>query len=122
VEQEGAPGAWTRLGQHLRRHAPEREPGVDEVLGQVFGSHLAALEDGVESDQLRVGHAVLDLVEPLALVQVRGVDDMPGRAELVGERDHPGGQTLGVVEEQDLSHGRQLIGQCDWAEGWMSGR
>ena len=35
---------------------------------------------------------------------IRDVEDVSGRAELVGEREASGGQSLCMVEEQNLGH------------------
>ena len=36
------------------------------------------------------------------------MDDVPGSAQLVGEREESGCLALGVVKEQDLGHGAVL--------------
>ncbi len=43
VHEQGAARAVTRLGELLRRHHPEREPGVDDVGADALGGLDAAL-------------------------------------------------------------------------------
>ena len=49
-------------------------------------------------------HPCLEGVEGAPGVQVWGVHDVPGRPQLVGERDNPRSQPLGMVEQQNFSH------------------
>ena len=104
MKQQGSFGARTRLGQHLRRHHPEREPRIDDLTGQAVSSEPTALEDGFEADLLRVANAVGELGEGLAVVEIRGVNEVSGSAELVGEGEAPVRQSLCMMEEQNLSH------------------
>jgi len=76
----------TRLGQHLRRHHPKRKPGIDDFVRQALGGESAALGDRVEADLLRVANALVDRGERPPVIEIRGVDGVPGRTELVGER------------------------------------
>jgi hypothetical protein len=109
VEQQGSPGARSGLGQHLRRHSPEREAAVDELVGQALGREAPALDDRLEADLTRVGHALGAVREGLAVVEIRDMDDVSGGAELLGEGEAPGGQPVDVVEEQHLGHGSRSI-------------
>ena len=108
VKQQRAAGARPRVGQHLRRHPAEREPGIDKLRRQALGRGAATLQDRVEADLSGVVNALVDRVEGLAVVEIRRVNDVPSSPELVGERDNPGSQALRVVEEQHLGHG----GEC----------
>jgi hypothetical protein len=86
VQQQGSPDAGTRLGQHLRRQHPERETGIDDVVRQPVGGESTALDDRLEADLLGVAHAIGELGEGLAVVEVRGVNEVSRSAELIGER------------------------------------
>jgi len=50
VKQHGSLRAGTRLGKHLRRHRPEREPCIDDRVRQAVGDESAALDDRLEAD------------------------------------------------------------------------
>jgi hypothetical protein len=56
-----------------------------------------------------VGDAVDQRTERPAVVEIRDVDDVPGSAQLVGERLHPGGQALGVMEQENLGHEHRRV-------------
>jgi hypothetical protein len=62
--------ARTRLGQHLRGHDPEGDPGIDDFVGQAVGGDSAALDDGVEADPLGVANALGKVGEDLAVVEI----------------------------------------------------
>jgi hypothetical protein len=51
----------------------------------------------------------VDLGEGLPVIEVRGVDDLPRVAELLGEGEAPVRQSLGVMEEQNLGHEGQSL-------------
>jgi len=60
-----------------------------------------------------------DRRERPSVEQVRRVDGMPGSSQLIGEGADTKGQSLGVVEQQDLGHGeppvtgyRQIVPDC----------
>jgi hypothetical protein len=106
VKQQGSFGTWTRLGQHLRRQHPEREPGIDDLVRQAVGGESTALDDRVEADLLGVANAVGEFGEGLAFAEIRGVNDVSGSAELIGEGEAPGRQPLCMMEKQKLSHVR----------------
>jgi hypothetical protein len=84
--------------------APEREPGIDDLVRQDVSGESTALDDGVEPDLLGVANAVGEFDEGLAVVEIRGVNDVSGGAELIGEREAPRRQSLCVMEHQNLSH------------------
>jgi hypothetical protein len=92
VEQQRSLGTRPRLGQHLRRPRPEREPGIDDLARQAFGREPTALPDGVEADLAGVADTVVDVGEGVPVVEIRGVDDMSGSAELVREGENAGRQ------------------------------
>src|ERR687891_631879 len=104
VEQQGSLRTGPCLGQHLRRHRAQREPGIDDLVRQAVRGHSTALDDRVEADLLRVLHAVGELREGLAVVEIREVHDVSGSPELVGERQASGRRSLCMMEEQNLSH------------------
>jgi hypothetical protein len=51
-----------------------------------------------------MGHALVEGGERAAVEEVRRVHRVPGSAKLVGERHHARGESLDMVEEDDLSH------------------
>jgi hypothetical protein len=104
VKQQGSFRARTRLGEHLRRQYPERKPGIDDFVRQAVSGESPALDDRVEADLLGVANAVCELGEGVAVVEIRGVNDVSGSAKLIGEGEAPGRQTLCMVEEQKLSY------------------
>ena len=104
MKQQRSLGAGPRLGQLLRRQHAEREPGVDDLVRQVFSGKLAAFDDGVEADLFGVGDAVVQAGEGLAVVQVGHGHLVAGPAQLVCELADPGGEALGVMEQNDVGH------------------
>ena len=105
MKQQGSLRTGPRLGQHLRRQHPEREAGIDDFGRQAVSGESAALDDRVEADVLGVANAVGEFAEGLAGVEIRGMNDVSGSAEFLGEREAAGRQSLCVMEEQKLSHG-----------------
>src|SRR5439155_14617473 len=103
-EQQGTFGARARLGQHLSGQRSERESGIDELVRQAVGCESTALADRVEADLLGVADAVVELGEGLAVVEVRGMNDVSGSPQLVGKREESARLTVCVVEEQYLGH------------------
>ena len=110
VKQQGSLCAGPGLSEHLRRQHPEREPGVDDAVGQAVRSELTALDDRVEADFLRVANAAGEVGEGIGLVEIRCVHDVSGSAESIGEGEASTRQALRVVKEQNLSHGGQPKG------------
>jgi hypothetical protein len=108
AEEQRALCARACLRERLRRHDAEREPGVDDPSRQAFGGGLAPLEDRAEAGLSRVTDAVFEVVEGVALVEVRRVHDMPAGAELISEGEHAGCEALRVMKEHDLGHGGSL--------------
>jgi len=78
----------------LRRHHPQREADVDDFARQLLGGEPATLDDRVEADLLGVADALVELVEDLAVVEIRCVDDVSGSAECIGERMASGREPL----------------------------
>ncbi len=91
------------MGELLRRHHPERQTGVDEFGRQTLGGNDASLENRLEPDLSGVADAFVELGERVAVVEIRGVDDVPGGAEFIGERETPRRQSLRMMEQQQLS-------------------
>ena len=103
-KEQGSFGARTSLGQHLRRHHPERESAVDELVRQALSGESTALEDRVEADLLRVADALVERSERLAVIEIRSMDGVSGSAEFVRERKESGCLSLRMVKKQDLGH------------------
>ena len=112
-EQQGALGARARLGQHLSGQRAEREAGIDELVRQAVGGEPTALGDRLEADLLGVADALVEVGEGLAVVEVRGVDDVPGSSQLVGEREESAGLPVCVMEQQYLGHASFLTRRED---------
>ena len=110
VEQQRPLRARPGLSQHLRRQHAEREPGIDEVIGQALGGDPTALEDGVEAHLLGVGDALVEGVERCAIVEIGNGDLMSGSTQLVGELADAIGEALGVMEQDDIGHGNSFFG------------
>jgi hypothetical protein len=108
MKEQGAPGAGARLGQLLRRHHTQREPGMDDLAGQPIGGTQTPLEDGVEADLPGIANPVGELVEGLAVVEVGDMHDVSGSTELIGEGLNARRQAMCMVEKQKLSHSRSL--------------
>ena len=92
MHQDGRSGSGPRAGQHLRGGGPHREPGVHEVRRQVRDGVLGPHRQLLGAEGLPLLHPVLEVVEDLTVVQVRGVDDMSCLAEPIGEDLHSGPQ------------------------------
>lgn len=104
MHQQGSPRPVPGLGQLLRGHHPEREAGVDDLAGKLLRRAHAPRGDLPEPDLPHVRHPLVQRVEDAPLEQVGRVDGVARGTEFVGEGDHPGGQTLDVVEQYDLCH------------------
>jgi hypothetical protein len=76
MEEQRSSGTGTGLGQHLRWHHAEREPGVRELVRKCLGSNATSFNDGVESDLLGVGDAYREVAEGSACVEVWDVYDV----------------------------------------------
>src|ERR1700676_677225 len=68
VKEQGPFGTPTRLHQHLCRQHPEREPGVDEFVGQAVGGESTALDDRVEADLLAIADTVDEFGEGFSVI------------------------------------------------------
>ena len=105
VEQERPAGAGPRLGELLGNRHAERKAGIDQLGRQAVGSADAALPERIEALGVDERHALVDRVERSTIEQVRHMDNVAGRTQLVGECADAGRDALGVVEEQNLGHG-----------------
>jgi hypothetical protein len=104
VKQQGSLRTGPCLGQHLRRHHPEREAGIDDFVRQVVSGESTALDDRVEADLFGVVNAVGEFGEGLTVVEIWRVHDVSGSAESIGEGEAPGRQALSMMEEQNFGH------------------
>ena len=101
VEQRAA-RAGPRLGEPLCRAATPGEASIHQALGQVGHRPVGALVERLAAHALDVRDAVVDARRALAIEQVRGVHGVPAGAQLLGERAHPVGESLHVVEQHDV--------------------
>jgi hypothetical protein len=69
---------------------------------------LRERSDHVETDLLGVADPIVELVERLSLVQIRGVDDVARSPQLIGESEDSFGLPMCVVKQQYLGHGSPL--------------
>src|SRR5206468_8748728 len=88
----------------LRRHRAERETGIDEPVRQLGGCAKTALLNRPEANLLRVADALVQVGEGLAVVEIRGMNDVSGSSQLVGECEESAGLALCMVEQQQLGH------------------
>jgi hypothetical protein len=65
VKQQGSFRAGTRLGQHLRRHRPERQPGVHDSVRQALSGESTALDHCLEAKLFGVGQPSASSVKVL---------------------------------------------------------
>ncbi len=65
---------------------------------EALSSEPTSVEDRIEADLLGVANALIERCERLALVEIRGVNRVPGCAEFVGERKESGCLSLCVVK------------------------
>src|SRR5258708_22461 len=100
AEEQRSLRTWPCLGQLLRRHHSEREPGIDKVARQAFGRTATALRNRLEADLLRVADALVEVGEGVAVVEVGRVDNVSGGAQLVGECKETLRLPLCVMEQQ----------------------
>ena len=103
VEQRAA-RARPGLGQPLGDGDAAGEAGVHEALGQVGDDPADLPAERLVPDLLGEPEALVEGRRPLAVEQVRGVDGVPAGAQLIGEGAHPVGESLHVVDQQDLGH------------------
>src|SRR5438105_10018893 len=88
VEEERASRSGPGLGQLLRDHLTEREPGIHEVLRQVVRGAFALLDHLVHAAGLYVGHSLVDAPEGATLEQVRRVHGVARMSQILRERLH----------------------------------
>ncbi|MEJ7720704.1 MAG: hypothetical protein WKF58_09770 [Ilumatobacteraceae bacterium] len=96
--------ARSGLSQLLRRHHPEREPGVDDAAGQFVRCANAALADLPEADLTGVRHALVEGLERAAVVEVGRVHRVPRSTQFVGKGEEPRRLSLRMVEQQHFGH------------------
>ena len=65
---------------------------------------VTGFDDRGETDFLGVADPFIDVVERLSVIEVRGVNYVPGGAQLLREAEEAGRLSLSVVEKQDVSH------------------
>jgi hypothetical protein len=66
-------------------------------------------DDLVETDLPCVGDTVVQVVERLAVEEVRRVDRVTGLAQFVGECEEPGRLSLCVMEQERCRHHDTLV-------------
>jgi hypothetical protein len=103
VEEQRAARAGAGLGELLRRQDAEREPGVDDLVRERLGGAGATGDDLVgEAELPGVRHPVLDGREGASVEEIRRMDGVPRRPQLVGERVEARRLALGGVVERVL--------------------
>ena len=108
-----APGAGPGLGQLLGGHHPERESDVDEVVGHPVGGGHAPVGERLEAGLPGVRHPLLEGGVGVPVVQVGSCHLVTRLAEPVGEGADPVGESLGMVEEEDVAHAGTLATGTD---------
>src|SRR5580700_8104264 len=105
IEQQRPARSRPCLRQLLGREHAEREPGIYQVAWQpLYGPGPARDHLVGKADLPGISHPVLEGGEGPALEQVGRVHGVAGVAQLVGEGDDAGGQSLRMVEEHYLGH------------------
>ena len=103
MKEEGSLGAGARLGEHLGRQHSEREPGIHELGRQPLGKGLALSDDRFQSQLfLGVAQTFRKVVEHIAVVQIRDVNQVPAAPQLIGEGQATWCQAQCVMEQEDL--------------------
>ena len=109
IEEQCAGGAGPGLSEHLSRHHPHGEPGVDQVGTQLLALGDPLVEDGAEPDRPSVRHPLLQSWEGLAFEEIGGVHRMTGGTQLISKCFDSRSQALNVVEQEYLGHGVTLL-------------
>ena len=92
-----------------RRSAPIENPAYTRFGGRSATASCARIASSWVPRALPLLHPVLEVVEDLTVVQVRGVDDMSCLAELIGEDLHSGPQPQRRMEQHHVfTHTRCL--------------
>ena len=89
MKQQGSLRAVTGLGQHLRRHHSERHPGIDDLVRQAVSGESPTFPDRVETDLFSVADTLKELGKDPAVIEIRGVHDVSGSTEFIGEGQAP---------------------------------
>ncbi len=104
VQQQQAGGGGA-LGQQRAGHpGTHREPGEHGVGRQPVERCPGPVEDGLLTDPVEQGEALLDGVDGRYPVQVGRAHVVPGGAQPVGGGQHRRPQPVHGVEEHDVSH------------------
>ena len=104
MKQQCSLRSGPRLCEHLRGHYSEGEARIYDCIWKLRRGGPAALENGVESDVPSMGDAFFQRVESTPFIKVRGVDDVTGLPEFLGECEEPRRLSLCVKKEQYLGH------------------
>ncbi len=88
----------------LRRCRTPGKAGINDVLGQVGDCPVGALLEHLVADAADVRDAVVDGRRSLAVEEVRRVHGVRAGAQLIGERAHPVGESLDVMEQHYVGH------------------
>src|SRR5262245_51832537 len=92
------------LCEHLRGHHSEGEAPIHKRIRQLRCGGPTALENGVESDVVSMGDAVLQRVEGTPFIKIGGVDDVAGLPEFLGECEEPRRLSVRVMKQKYLGH------------------
>ncbi|HSJ19005.1 MAG TPA: hypothetical protein VK964_00365 [Nocardioidaceae bacterium] len=87
----------------LRRAGTEGEAGVPQTRRQI-GHHLVSARAELPAADALGERDSLGDVDGRSPAKVRGVHGSAPGPELLGEREHPVGESLHVVEQHDFGH------------------
>jgi hypothetical protein len=104
MEEERTSCSRPGLGEHLCRQNAEGEAGVDQFVGQLFGRDTPTLEKSVEADFVGIRHSALKVVENSTIEEIRDVNGVTRASELLRKFQDARRHSVGVMEQQDLSH------------------
>ena len=90
------------LSQRLGRHDTEGEARIHDVSRQIVGGSHASPEDLPEADLLCVANALIEVLEGLAVVEIRGMNRVASLAEFVSEPEEALRLSLRVMKSSTV--------------------
>ena len=82
-------GAGTHLRQHLRRHPPSENPAYTSSLGKPSAASRPRSPIVAKPTSCAYPTPSSQVGERFTVVEIRGMNDVPGSAQLVGETEEP---------------------------------